>query len=317
MVSGPRDCSAARFENDHLAVDIARRTAEEFERGRRRDAASLLFARRHVEEHGSNWRWRASAAGAGDRAWAAYWWIGPMRSLHHSGAEDALRHIFTLKLATVREDGEPTRRRAFRHEFSDDEWRLVSDLADHPNRLIVTATTEATAPVADTARDNANVVQTVGETTYAEVAHEAIFRRWGRLREWIAAEREFLAWRSGLEAARRAFAATPDQSKNDALLMGFALAQAKRWLTKRREDLSADDRKFIDQSAKVAQTRRMRLQGPAGVVVVAMIVSSGRLNQDWLEERLYVLRNVNVVTAAQEKPLKPGDHFRNALSAPR
>jgi hypothetical protein len=38
---------------------------------------------------------------------------------------------------------------------------------DHPNRLLVTATTE------------------IGET-YAEVAHEAIFRRWDKMREWIA-----------------------------------------------------------------------------------------------------------------------------------
>ena len=31
---------------------------------------------------------------------------------HHPQSEDALRRILTLKLATVREDGEPTRRRA-------------------------------------------------------------------------------------------------------------------------------------------------------------------------------------------------------------
>ena len=65
-----------------------------------------------------------------------------------------------------------------RREFSDEEWRLVSELADHPNRLLVTVTRES------------------GET-YAEVAHEAIFRRWDKLRDWIAAEREFLVWRSG------------------------------------------------------------------------------------------------------------------------
>ena len=117
-----------------------------------------------------------------------------MRSGGASGAEEALRRILTLKLATVREDGEPTRRRAFRSEFSEEEWRLVSDLADHPNRLLVTATAET------------------GET-YAEVAHEAIFRRWDKLREWIAAEREFLAWRSGLEARRGRWQATPDASK--------------------------------------------------------------------------------------------------------
>ena len=107
----------------------------------------------------------------------------------------------TLTLATVREDGEPTRRRAPRREFSEEEWRLVSELADHPNRLLVTAAPED------------------GET-YAEVAHEAIFRRWDKLRDWIAAEREFLAWKSGLEAARRAWQAAPANSKNDALLMG-------------------------------------------------------------------------------------------------
>jgi hypothetical protein len=36
-------------------------------------------------------------------------------------------------------------------------------LADHPNRMLVTATPE-------------------GGVTYAEVAHEAIFRRWDKLR---------------------------------------------------------------------------------------------------------------------------------------
>ncbi len=99
-------------------------------------------------------------------------------------AEETLRRVLTLKLATVREDGEPTRRLARRSEFTEEEWRLVSELADHPHRLLVTATPEA------------------GET-YAEVAHEAIFRRWDKLREWISAEREFLVWKSKLEGARR------------------------------------------------------------------------------------------------------------------
>src|SRR5262244_3461101 len=110
-------------------------------------------------------------------------------------SEDEVRRILTLKLATVREGEEPTRRRALRSEFSDEEWRLVSELADHPYRLLVTATPK-------------------GAETYAELAHEAILRRWGKLRDWIAAEREFLAWRTGLEAARRTWQVTLDSSKN-------------------------------------------------------------------------------------------------------
>src|SRR5262249_4679606 len=146
-------------------------------------------------------------------------------------SEDELRRILTLKLATVREGEEPTRRRAPRSEFTDEEWRLVTELADHPNRLLVTATHE-------------------GGETHAEGAHEALFRRWAKLRDWIAAEREFLAWRTGLEAARRAWQATPDSSKTDALLMGAALRQARSWLATRRDDLPVAHRDFIDQSTK-------------------------------------------------------------------
>jgi hypothetical protein len=99
------------------------------------------------------------------------------------------------------------------------------------------------------------------------VAHEAIFRRWGKLREWIAAEREFLAWRSGLEAARRAWQTAPDRSKRDALLMGLALAQAQSWFAKRSEDLPEADRGFIALSRKMAQQRRLRAQALVGGLV--------------------------------------------------
>jgi hypothetical protein len=59
-------------------------------------------------------------------------------------------------------------------------------LSYYPNRLLVTVTPAGGEP-------------------YVEVAHEAIFRRWNKVRDWIAVEREFLAWRNGLEAARRAW----------------------------------------------------------------------------------------------------------------
>ena len=140
----------------------------------------------------------------------------------------------------MREGEEPTRRRALRSEFTDEEWRLVSELADHPNRLLVTATPEA------------------GET-YAEVAHEAIFRRWDKLRDWIAAEREFLAWRSGLEAARRAWQATPDKiEETTRCSWASRWTQAQSWLAKRREDLPVVNRDFIDQSTKRENKVRAR-----------------------------------------------------------
>jgi formylglycine-generating enzyme required for sulfatase activity/energy-coupling factor transporter ATP-binding protein EcfA2 len=223
----------------------------------------------------------------------------------HPKSQDELRRIFTLKLATVREGEEPTRRRAPRSDFTDREWRLVSELADHPNRLLVTATPE-------------------GGETYAEVAHEVIFRRWGKLRDWIAAEREFLAWRTGLETARRAWQATPDSLKSDALLMGAGLTQAESWLEKRREDLHVVDRGFIDQSAKretKARARARRMQGLIYVLLVGIIAGLvGWINQAYVKEQVnwymtmrpYGVGNVDpyVLKPEAERALKPGESFR-------
>jgi hypothetical protein len=152
-------------------------------------------------------------------------------------SEGTLRRVLTIRLATVRKEGDPTRRRARRSEFSDDEWRLVTELADYPNRLLVTATLE-------------------GGVTYAEVAHEAIFRRWDKLHHWINAERGFLAWKAALDDDYQRWKEAPVSKKNDALLMGLSLAQAQDWIVQRGHDLSKSDREFIDSSQKVEAERR-------------------------------------------------------------
>ncbi|MCI0600844.1 MAG: TIR domain-containing protein [Beijerinckiaceae bacterium] len=252
VVSQPAALLSARFEDPGLADSIARRTAEESTK----DAGALPLLSyllddmwtRMVHQGDGVLRLPAQAIELGavlvDRADAFL--------SAHPGSEDGLRRIFTLKLATVREGEEPTRRRAARSEFTDKEWRLVNELAGHPNRLLVTATSEA------------------GET-YAEVAHEAVFRRWGKLRNWIAAEREFLAWRTGLEAARRTWQATPKDSKSEALLMGAPLTQAQSWLAKRKGDLSAVDQDFIAQSTRRENKERASARWVQALVYVLLV----------------------------------------------
>jgi hypothetical protein len=225
VVSRPADLLLARFETAGLVDIITRRTAEDSVK----DVGALPLLSYTLDD-----MWTEMVKG-GDgvlRLPAQSFELGGVLSdradaflANHPNSEDALRRILTLKLANVREGEEPTRRRALRSEFTHEEWRLVSELADHPNRLLVTATPES------------------GET-YAEVAHEAIFRRWDKLRQWIAVEREFLAWRTGLEAARRTWQATPKRSKKNALLMGAALTQAQSWLAKRSDDIPGIDRAF-------------------------------------------------------------------------
>ena len=309
VVCRPAEVLSARFEIDHLANDIARRTAEESTK----DAGALPLLSYLLDDMWSQMVRRgdgilrlppAAMEVGGVLAERANAFLS-----HTPQSEDALRRLLTLKLATVREDGEPTRRRAGRSEFSEEEWRLVSDLADHPNRLLVTATPEG------------------GGETYAEVAHEAIFRRWEKLRDWIAAERDFLAWRSRLEAARRAWDATPDSSKNDAVLMGTALTQAQSWLAVRRLDLPAIDRDFIARSVEresKARGRAQRVRFLIYVLLVGIIAGLvGWINQGYLKDKLhwymtmrpYMLANVRpyVLTREQEGALKPLDRFRECV----
>jgi formylglycine-generating enzyme required for sulfatase activity len=312
VVSNPAKLLSARFQSDTLAADVARRAAEESAD----DTGALPLLSYLLDDMWSEMVER------GDGMLRL-----PMQAIdlglvlveradrfiaERPAAEAALRRILTLKLATVREDGEPTRRRAARSEFGDEEWRLVSELADHPNRLLVTATPE-------------------GGETYAEVAHEAIFRRWDKLREWTAGEREFLAWKTGLEAARRAWQATPDDSKSDALLMGAALTQARSWWTKRGEDLTVGDRDFIDQSRRresKARARARRAQAAIGVLMLGTI--AGLLGVIFKDEfnaarfefftaRPYVAANFtpHVLTPQAERALPPGASFRECAAGSR
>ena len=329
IVRNPARLLSARFQTDTLAADIARRAAEESAE----DAGALPLLSYLLDDMWSEMVERGDGVlrlpvPAIDLGRVLVERANKFVA-EHPGAEDALRRILTLKLATVREDGEPTRRRAARSEFTDEEWRLVSELADHPNRLLVTATPEAgaAARVPQTANPRAGVAAGSGET-YAEVAHEAIFRRWDKLREWIAAEREFLAWRSGLETARRTWQETRQGARNDTLLMGAALAQAQSWRGKRSKDLSAVDREFIDQSTKreaKIRVRARRAQALIYVLLVGIILGLiGVINQAYIKEQVhwymtmrpYRVANVDpyVLTPERERALRPGDSFRECAN---
>src|SRR5262249_17302599 len=164
------------------------------------------------------------------------------------------------------------------------------ELADHPNRLLVTAT-----PAADDVgrepdeAEHATEPAPTADETYAEVAHEAIFRRWDKLREWTATERGFLAWRSGLEFARRTWQGTPDRSKADALLRGFALRQAQDWLARRPADVTSADRDFIRESGIRTRWRQIRTYASVGGVA---IVLTAWWQAAWLKEQAYWLLHV-------------------------
>jgi hypothetical protein len=244
VVSRPAALLGARFETDRVIDIIAQRAAEDSIK----DVGALPLLSYTLDDMWTRMMKARSRDGV-LRLPAESFQLGGVLVeranvflAEHPVDENKLRRILTLKLATVREDGKPTKRRASRAEFTDPEWRLVSDLADHPYRLLVTTTTEA------------------GET-YAEVAHESIFLHWQKLREWIVAEQDFLSWRRLFEDHRKIWES--EDHKDGALLMGLHLTKAKKWANERANDLSDADREFIRLSLALGEkeeARRLRAE---------------------------------------------------------
>ncbi len=297
VVSRPAQLLGARFEPEKLVDIIARRAAEDSVR----DVGALPLLSYTLDDM---WTEMLKSGDGVLRLPAQSFELGGVLVerankflAERPGAEDALKRILTIKLASVREDGEPTRRRAARAEFSDKEWLLVSELAGYPNRLLVTVSAE-------------------GET-YAEVAHEAIFKRWDKLQKWIAAERVFLAWRSGLEGARRAWQKMPLRDKDDALLMGFALTQAQSALANRSDDIPEADRTFIVRSREAAQRRKRRAQALFGGLIATIAAGvAAWWDQDLLKEETYARLHVSTLVTVRERALKPGDPFKECRDCP-
>ena len=145
---------------------------------------------------------------------------------------EALRRLFTLKLALLPREGEIMRRRARRAECGVDEWRLVEAMAG-PRWRLVTMGEEA------------------AEAT-AEVAHEALLRHWPRVVRWLDEAREFLVWKSRFESDYRSWEEAGDTVRDRTLLTGLALEVAVRWREQRPTELSDGERLFIGESEQAA-----------------------------------------------------------------
>lgn len=176
--------------------------------------------------------------------------------------QSAARQVL-LRLVTVGEDTDDTRRRVRRSELEDldldhDDLDVVLD-ALISTRLLITD------------RDPTTRGPTV------EVAHEALLTRWPRLRGWIDGQREALILGRRL---RTAMAEWEDADRNDDyLLTGDRLAPFRGW--EAAATLTTEERSFLDASIakerrdEAARVRRRRILTGilAGAAVVAVVLA--------------------------------------------
>jgi WD40 repeat protein len=201
--------------------------------------------------------------------------------------EEAVRRLL-LRLVQPGAGTIDTRRRATLEEVGTGTESIVRALADA--RLLVTGRDEST-----------------GEQT-VEVAHEAIIQNWGRLREWVAHDREFLMWRLRLESHLNDWKTVNRDSGS--LLHGLALAEADGWHARRAEDLSSEEREFIERStaerdadlARERRRRRLLLVASGAVFAVVSVLGLVALFQ-WRDAATERSRAVQALAVAESREL--------------
>jgi hypothetical protein len=209
-------------------------------------------------------------------------------------AVTVFRRLFT-RLVTLGEDFEDTRRIVARQELGAEEWALAQRLADEGNRLVVTG---APAPDHET----------------VEVAHEALIRNWPELSAWVSRDRAFHSWLRQLKPRLDDWRKLP--TDDGTLLRGSPLAVAEDWLARRRDDLSEEERLYVEASiasreaeherkdearkqAADAQRRRVRNRNIALVAASILAVLAGLLG--WRAEQQRIKADELRETAEEQR----------------
>jgi tetratricopeptide (TPR) repeat protein len=108
-----------------------------------------------------------------------------------------------------------------------------------------------------------------------EVAHEALIRRWEKLREALGHDREFLLWRRRLDFRRREWEA--NQRHESLLLRGVPLEEARFWLNERGVELISTEREFITwEDRPEFQVERVLTKSPD-----LLLLSGGRTRESY------------------------------------
>ena len=140
--------------------------------------------------------------------------------------QQQVRRIFT-QLVRPGEGTEDTRRRANRAELEEN-WNLITRKDGLANsKLVVTNHNDA-------------------EQETVEIVHEALIKNWGKLQEWMKADRKFRLWQENLRVAIRKW--ENSGKDKEVLLRGFLLDEAEDWHEKRSVELSKKEKDFIEES---------------------------------------------------------------------
>ncbi|MFG2133763.1 trypsin-like peptidase domain-containing protein [Streptomyces sp. NPDC048751] len=209
--------------------------------------------------------------------------------------QDCARRLF-VQLARPGESGTSFARRPTRTaDLAPELLALARDLA--PGKLVVLSRTPG---------------DTEGEEI-VDLAHEALTELWPRLRQWLVDSRDFRSWQEQLRADLHRWQ-LQDRAPGR-LLNGTDLADAQRRLAEHPEDVSAEERAYIQlsrrHSRRGARLRQTAVGGLAVLTVLAVVLAFSTWRSLKTTERQLRIQAAGLLAQAAED--RPGSDPATAL----
>ncbi|NER26420.1 MAG: hypothetical protein F6J89_02035 [Symploca sp. SIO1C4] len=179
--------------------------------------------------------------------------------------QEATKHIF-LYLTQLGEGTEDTRRRVLKQDLVTPKYQetlideVVQKLADE--KLVVTSFLGEKGLEAE-------------RVAVVDVAHEALIRHWGKLREWLDENRVLLQKQKRIADYARIW--QENQYQSDLLLRGNLLLEAEDIFIKYTDELPEQVQKFVIASVeeRVQQQQRAKVTIGAMAVLAAFVLGLG------------------------------------------
>jgi hypothetical protein len=186
-------------------------------------------------------------------------------------------------------------------EENEADTRLRLPLSELPEAELAVLQTFITARLLVTKREEGTGAETI------EVAHEALIRRWGKLREALDSDREFLMWRRRLDSRRKAW---EQKGRDDKwLLYGGERDDARHWLNERRAELVAVEIEYITWDDRPDfQIKRILSESPS-----FLFFSYDETRKCWFET--LVLCREKEIALSMAREIEDTDDRAHALSS--
>nr|WP_225615467.1 trypsin-like peptidase domain-containing protein [Streptomyces caniscabiei] len=109
-----------------------------------------------------------------------------------------------------------------------------------------------------------------GDVEIIDLAHEALIQLWPRLRQWLVGSRDFRVWQEQLRADLNRWQTHHEPAR---LLNGTDLAEAERRLADHPQDISPDERGYIQLSRRHSRRGTRLKQGAVGALSVLTVLA--------------------------------------------